>query len=346
MTLHDVQEIVRRLDAEDPLRLGSAPGWNATRLEERRYSSIHVLRPAAGLDVLRSRAGCDALVVKRYRSTQAERRQREFGDLERVYTALGPDGGVVRPVACFPDLGAVITAHAPGVSLGPLVRRAVRRGGDAQALGHAAARCLAAGAWLRRFQAAGATAMRGATPAHLPSADAFLAYLDERLRLLCGSHPGIDAALRNRLLAHAAAALQLVPQRAFATVTWSHSDFGPHNVLDTDAGVTVLDFELQAQHPAFDPAYFVECLAGHVAPWVDPARVRRLTRAFLAGYGEPLDAQLFGLMRLRHLVCAYASEARRSGVAAYRHWPSRLTLRARLRRFTTLLAIRTHARAA
>jgi Ser/Thr protein kinase RdoA (MazF antagonist) len=341
---YDVQEIVRRLDADDPLRLGAPAGWTATRLENRRYSSIHLLAPTTAGDAVRERTGSDALVLKCYRAAQAERRRREFADLERVHGALG--GGVARPVACYPELGALITARAAGRPLGPLVRHALRRGGDARTLAQAAAHCAAAGAWLRRFQAAGAGALRGVRPAHLSDAAAFIAYVDERLRLLEHARPGIDAALRNRLLAHVAAGVQVLPARVFADVTWSHSDFGPHNVLADGDRITVLDFELLPQHPCFDAAYFVECLAGHVGPWVDPARVRRLERAFLAGYGEPMDATYFALLRLRHLVCTYTSESRRGGLAALLRWRSRAALRSRLQRVTTLLAIRTHARAA
>jgi len=344
--LHDVQEIVRRLDADDPLRLGAPAAWHAARLESRRYSSIHVLTPGAAQAAVRARAGSDALVLKLYRATQAERRRREFEDLARVHAVLGDAGGVVRPVACYPDLGAVITARADGRPLGLLVRRALRRGGDAATLAQAAADCTAAGAWLRRFQSAAAGSTAGSRPPHLTDAAAFVAYVDERLRVLERAAPGIDAPLRNRLLAHVAAAAHALPPAVFASVTWSHSDFGPHNVLVGAERLTVLDFELVPQHPCFDAAYFVECLAGHSAPWVDPMRVRRLERAFLAGYGEPIDGAYFALLRLRHLVCTYASESRRAGLTNWLRWRSRAVLRARLRRLTALLAIRTHARAA
>ena len=344
--IHDVQEIVRRLDSEDPLGLGVAAGWRATRLESRRYSSIHVLTSHAAASVLRARTGGDALVLKLYRAAQGPRRQREFDDLERVYRALGDGGGVVRPVVCYPEHGAVITVRAEGRPLAPSVRRAIRRGGDAAALGLAAAQCAAAGAWLRRFQASGRAFAADQRPPHLHDAAAFLAYCDERLRLLEHASPGIDIATRTRLLAHAAAALQSLPAAVFTNVTWSHSDFGPHNMLAGGERVTVLDFELAPQHPCFDAAYFVECLHGHSGPWVDAARVRRLERAFLAGYGEPVDAAYFALLRLRHLVCSYTSESRRAGLSTWLRWRSRAALRARLYRFTTLLAIRTHARAA
>ena len=343
---HDVQEIVRRLDADDPLALGRPAGWSVSRLEGRRYSSIHLLTAAATADTVRARTGSDTLVLKRYRSAQGDRRQREFEDLERVWSALGEAGGAVRPVACYPELGALITARAAGRSLAPLVRRAVAWTGDRETLALAAAHCAAAGAWLRRFQTAGAPQVQGARPPHLSDAAAFLAYVDERLRLLEHASPGIDTALRGRLLAHAASALQALSPRTFADVTWSHSDFGPHNILAEPARLHVLDFELLPQHPCFDVAYFVECLHGHTGPWVDSARVRRLERAFLAGYGEPLDPAYFALLRLRHLVCTYASEARRGGAAGWLRWRSRAALRARLRHVTSLLAMRTHARAA
>ncbi len=346
MTLHDVQDIVHRLETEDPLQLGAPVAWNARRLERRRFSSIHLLEPRSHHAALQARAGSDALVLKIYHGGPADRRQREFDDLRRVWDEMGPTAGVVRPVACWPELGAIVTARAAGSSLGAHVRRAVVRTSGREELARTAAACTEAGEWLRNFQAKGVVAMRGSHPQHLGSPDAFLAYLDDRLRVLRNSHPGIDGALRTRLLAYAAAALHLLPEQAFDAVTWSHSDFGPHNVLMDGERITVLDFELHPQHPEFDAAYFVECLANQSGPLVDPEKVRRLERAFLAGYGAPVNGPLFALLRLRHLLCSYVSETRRSGRVPFRTWPGLVVMRARLQRFADLLALRSRARAA
>jgi Ser/Thr protein kinase RdoA (MazF antagonist) len=253
---------------------------------------------------------------------------------------------VARPVTCWPEHGVVVTARAAGAPLAEFVRRAVRHGTDRNDLARAAAWCTTAGAWLRSFQARAPRERRSGSSPQLHSPQAFLAYLDERLRILTEVHHGVETALHTRLLAHAAATLHAVPPRVFEQVTWSHSDFGPHNVLVDGDALTVIDFELAPQHPAFDAAYFVESLAHRSGPLVDASRVRRLERAFLAGYGEPLDPAMFLLLRLRHLVCSYVSEARRGGVASLRGWPGLVTMRGRLRRFADLLSIRTRARAA
>lgn len=336
MTHVDVQGILQRLAQDDPLRLGSIC-WRARRLEERRYSGIWILEPAGGAPALRERAGVDALVLKVYRAAHSERRQREFDDLVRVHTALGPRAGIPLPVACYADRGAVVTGRVRGEPLAGLVRRACRRTADRALVARAAALCTAAGEWLSTFQAHGAAAMQGRSPGVLGAPDTFLAYVDERLRLLAAVHPGIEPALRMRLLAHAAAVLHALPAGRLATVTWSHSDFGPHNVLADGDRLAVLDFELAPQHPLFDVAYFVESLAHHEGALVDPLRVQRLERAFLAGHGTRPDDPLLALFRLRHLSCAYVSETRRAGWTQWRAWPGMLALRGRLRRLLAAL---------
>lgn len=344
-----VQEVLRRLESEDPLQLGedaASVHWQARCLEQRRYSSIWFVEPALGRERVHARAGLDELVLKLYRSPQPERRRKEFEDLRRAHEALAPDSGVVRPVACWPEHGALLTERARGVPLAAVLRRASRRGVDPAQLAQAAALCTTAGTWLRRFQARGAEVVAGSRPDRLGSAAGMLDYIDERLRLLRTSSPGIDPALRTRLLAHAAATLHALPPDSLDQVTWSHSDFGPHNLLADLDHLTVLDLELQPQHPYFDAAYFVECLANLNGPLADASRIRRLERAFLAGWGQHLDEPLFALFRLRHLVCSYVSESRRSGLARLRQWPGLLGMRARLRLFPQRLPLRAENRAA
>ena len=338
MPTTQVQEVIRRLEAEDPLGCGAAPAgvrWRARRLEGRRYSSIFVLEPAAGSDTVRARIGSRQLVLKVYRAAQAARRQKEFDDLSRVHAALGgaQPAGVVRPVACYADLGALVTVRARGSPLVVLMRAACRRGGEPAALGQAAALCAAAGAWLHGFQAAGSEACRGQRPRDLGSPAGFLQYLDERLRLLCVARPGIELELRSQLMARAAAVLHSLSPGSLDAVTWSHSDFGPHNILVDGERLTVLDFDLAPQHPAFDATYFVESLSHVRGPLVDAASVRRLERAFLAGYGDAPGEMLLALFRLRHLVCSYLSESRRDGLARLAGWPGLVGMRARLRAF-------------
>jgi len=345
MTPPALHAVLRQLSSDDPLALGRVE-WRPRCLEARRFSSIWSLEPSCGGGPLRERTGGEDLVLKLYRVAQPERRQREYDDLVRVHVAMGPAGGVVRPVACYAERGAVITARAPGTPFGRLVREACRRGADRETLARAAALCTAAGGWLRNFQTYGVEAMRGNRPQFLGSADTFLSYVDERLRILRALRPGIEPSLHARLLAHSAAVLHSLPPRVLETVTWSHSDFGPHNLLADGERVWVLDFELAPQHPCFDVTYFVESLAHGGGPLVEAARVRRLARAFLAGYGAEIDVPLMALFRLRHLACAYVSEARRGGMAGLRGYPGLLGMRTRLRELPDLLTIRPGTRVA
>lgn len=336
-----VQEVLRRLEADDPLGNGHV-SWRARRLEGRRYSSIFVLDPDPERE--RGHKVGETLVLKLYRAAPGERRQKEYEDLARVYAAMGPEGGVVRPVACYAELGAVITARVAGDPLWRRIRSACRHGGDAEALAETAALCTTAGTWLRRFQACGAAAMCGQRPHHLNDPESFLAYLDERLRLLVGLRTGIEPVLRTRLLAQAASVLHTLPPSRFEEVTWSHSDFGPHNILVRGSRLTVLDFELAPQHPDFDAAYFVESVLQPAGPLVDATRVLRLARAFASGFGVSLDDPLFGLFRLRHLLCTYVSESRRGGMAQIRSWAGLLFLRRRLQRFSETMSVRARVR--
>lgn len=338
----EVQELVQRLagdEVQGPVR------WSVRRLEDRRYSHIYLVQPRSADGGTAARP--PELVLKVYRAALPERRQREFEDLRRVYAALGPNAGVVRPVGCEAARGAILTERARGVPFVRLVREACRRGADRDTLARAAALCTCAGAWLRRFQSVGRTEMQGLVPEHLGTPAAFLAYVHERLQLLRAARPGIEPELCDELLSHASMTLQALPAAALEPVTWSHADFGPHNLLVDGDRLVVLDFELGPQHPYFDATYYLETLAHSGGPLVDPSRLQRLERAFLAGYSTPVDMPLFTLFRLRHLVCAYVSETRRAaGLRQLRLWPGLLAMRARLRQLLHAMPVRAASRVA
>jgi aminoglycoside phosphotransferase (APT) family kinase protein len=232
------------------------------------------------------------------------------------------------------------------VPLVRLVREACRRGADRELLARAAALCTTAGGWLRTFQQAGTARLGNARSEQLGDAGRFPGVCRRTLarpaRAASGHRAQPARAASGTRCRHAArlAAIQLRP------VTWSHSDFGAHNLLADGDKLHVLDFELAPQHPYFDVAYFVEALDHLHGPRIDASRVARLERAFLSGWGGQIDVSLLALFRLRHLVCAYVSEARRGGMAQLRGWPGLLGMRARLRQLPLLLAQRPGTRAA
>jgi Ser/Thr protein kinase RdoA (MazF antagonist) len=322
-----VQDVLRRMADADPLRLVETCGveWAAEPLQERRYSAIYLLRATRGRECVERTLGSPEIVLKLYRAIEPARRQKEFDDLCRVHDALSrvqlTQVRVPRPIAVFADVGAVLTARAPGACAAPRLRAACRRGGSQALLAEMGTVCAGLGAWLRDFQRVGTGHVKGQRPRYLGRRDDFVAYVDERLQLLVGLRPGIDALRRT---------LQRVDSFAFDRVTWSHADFGPHNVLVDAGGLTVLDFALEPEHPYFDAAYCLESIAGLGGPSVDGRRVARLQAAFLDAYGTPADVPLFHAFRLRHLACSYVSESRRRGVARLRAWPGLMRLRSRL----------------
>jgi Ser/Thr protein kinase RdoA (MazF antagonist) len=333
-----LQDVLQRLSREDPLRLVETcqVEWDVEQLQERRYSAIYLLRAARGAACVQRALGTPEIVLKLYRAVEAPRRQKEFDDLCRVHEALSrmqlTPVGVPRPIAAFADLGAVLTARAPGSSAVPQMRAACRRRGSLELLAEMGTVCSRMGAWLREFQRVGSRRAKGQQPRFLGTPDGFVAYVDERLRLLTGVRPGIDVGLRTQAQDVLRRVLERVDPYVFRRVTWSHSDFGPHNVLVHAGGLTLLDFELGPEHPYFDAAYCMESIAGMHGPWVDGRRVARLQSAFLDAYGTPEDIPLFQAFRLRHLACSYVSESRRSGSGRVRAWPGLMRLRSRLAR--------------
>ena len=328
-----LQETLQRLHTEDPLQLGAdcRPDWKAELLQERRYSRILALRPSGqAQDRVHQRLESDAIILKLYHAVQAERRQMEFDDLLRVQQLSGPNAGhaVVRPVAVYPDLGALLTARAVGDPASERVRQACGRGAAAQAMASAAAVCTAAGSWLQGFQQSHALPAGTASP-HLPTPQAFVDYVEDRLARMQQSPFALPDVLRQRARKILSATLAS-DATLLQPVCWSHSDFGPHNLLCDAQRITVLDFELIPQHPWFDAAYFVESLAGFSGLRYDAQHVGRLQRAFLNGYGLDGCEPLFLALRMRHLVCTAASLRAQRLRFRMRLWPDFWMLRTHL----------------
>jgi len=328
-----LQEALRRLSSQDPLGLGSDchPDWKAEVLQERRYSRIFSLRPDPSAQLrVQQCLESNAIVLKLYHSVQAERRQMEFDDLKRVHEMSDTQArhALVRPVAVYPDLGALLTAYAPGDPASELVRRACRRRAAAPEMTRATAICSHAGSWLLGFQKSHALPRETPSP-HLSTPEAFVAYIDQRLSRMQQSPFALPESTRQRTLSILTARLS-GDAVLLQPVTLSHSDFGPHNLLCDGERITVLDFELIPQHPWFDAAYFVESLAGLAGPRYDARNVECLQRAFLDGVGIAGREPLFLALRIRHLVCTAASLRAQRQRFRMRLWPDFWMLRRRL----------------
>ena len=186
---------------------------------------------------------------------------------------------------------------------------------------------------MRRFQEE-QPLLGGVTSPHLATVADFEAYVDVRLQHMQTPPFALEDAWRQRTRRVLRQALAPQEQR-LRTCVWSHSDFGPHNLLWADAAATagrlvVLDFELLPQHPWFDAAYWVETLAAYPAPRHGARRRQAMIDAFLAAYGLDGGEPLFLALRLRHLVCTAASLRQRRTRLRLLHWPQHRSLRQRL----------------
>ena len=335
-----LQESLQRLSEQDPIGLdGSASAsWRATLLQARRYSRIFVLQPeeAVAREVLQQRLESDAVVLKLYHVVQAKRRQQEFDDLETVQRLCGLHlkKTVVRPLTVYADLGAVMTVRAVGQPAAPLMQRACRRRASAEQMAESAALCTRAGMWLAAFQQAQPPLLDRCSP-HLATGEDFVGYVETRLRHMQQQPFRLSEALLTRTLQVLRQALE--DEEVLRPTTWSHSDFGPHNLLGDATHLTVLDFELMPQHPWFDAAYFVESLAGYQGPRYRSTSVDRLQRVFLSGYGLTGTETLFLALRIRHLVCTAASLRAQRTLLPMRNWPDHWMLQNRLARLVRQL---------
>ncbi len=131
-----------------------------------------------------------------------------------------------RPVACYARTRRGDHARARRAARRTR-RRATLRTGDAEALARAAA-AVHDGGYLAPASSKprAPSRMRRRSSAASASPDAFVAYVDERLRILAKSHPRVEGALRNRASGARRRDLHALPAAHSDTVTWSHSDFG------------------------------------------------------------------------------------------------------------------------
>lgn len=235
----------------------------------------------------------------------------------RVYRALAGNGrfAAVRPLACFPEALAVVTAEASGVTLLHLLERRARWWPSPAALGALEEVLASVGGWLRAFQAIDGSSGRF-------SLEQMRDYIDVRLRrLLETTPPALDAEGRARVLRYFdATAAGVAPGDLGLVLT--HADLAPSNVLIDGSGVTVIDFAMAAPGGVYmDVARLYTQLEFLTAkPMFRPSVVRRLQQALLRGFDPDLtvDRPLFRLFVLQHLLCHMSNIARNPAPALSR----------------------------
>ena len=224
---------------------------------------------------------------------------REFATLTRVHEALRhhPRLFTPRPIACYPDLLALVTQRVEGEPLTRVLSKL--RGAPSTRTVHEVGEVMRnVAAWLKTYQ----TTEASGPPIAL---DRMRAYLDARLRPLV--ELGVcSSSMREDLLRYFDRLACEVPDGELAAVP-VHGDFSPENVIIERGCVSVLDFTM-ARHGAryLDLAHMfmhVELLKAR--PWFRPAALDCQATALLSGFDRTLqmDRALFDLLLLQNVVC-------------------------------------------
>jgi len=256
----------------------------------------------------------------------AEVVEQEFAATSRLYAALSGRPGFAspRPIASFPEHGAIVTGELEGSPLDRALRRP-RRGSTPLLLSIATR----IAAWLRAYQAS-----QEAEPRGYWDADANRAYLDDRLRHITPRFLPVEArhealALFDRIAAEVTGAEPLVA---------IHADLCPGNILIMPGGgIAVLDFATAQQGTRFhDIAHLylhLELARRRVRRRVD---LGAMQEALMAGFdrASSVSHPLFRLMLLQHIVCHVTQLADSAG------WRPRAAVRALARwRWNNCLAV-------
>jgi hypothetical protein len=165
---------------------------------------------------------------------------RDFETTRAVYDFMSqwPDSGVIRPLACYQDLRAIVTEETPGDTLLQRLQERAAWFPSPAAVASLERTMADIGLWLRRFQGFRHAEAQVAT-------EGLREYVDVRLRRLA-SHAVITTQYRQRILDHLdalAAAIRAEDLREVAV----HADFAPGNVLLAERGVVVLDLAMTSR---------------------------------------------------------------------------------------------------
>lgn len=230
-----------------------------------------------------------------------ERVRRDFTTTQALFDFMAPwpDTGVVRPLACYEDLLALVTQETVGVTLLERLHK------DATWFSHATVERLSGtmglvGRWLGRFQAF--------QPGNcVVTPEALAVYVDVRLRRLV-ERGVLRSEERARILSYVetqAAHADAGERREVAV----HADLAPANVLVSASGVVVLDLAMAGRGSRLQDVsrLYMQLDVLRAKPQFRPSTIRKLQAALLAGLDpalgehEPLFRSALMVHRVNHL---------------------------------------------
>jgi aminoglycoside phosphotransferase (APT) family kinase protein len=230
---------------------------------------------------------------------------REFETLTKVQAALlrEPQLAAPRPVACYPELHALVTQRLEGEPLARVLST-LRGVPSSSAIDRVVGVMRNVALWLNTFQAMD-------EPGSPVSLERMRSYLDARLRPLAELRV-CSWSLREGLLAYFDWRARDVPAGEL-TSRPVHADFTPENVIVGTGSIGVLDFTMAKQGARYlDVAHLymqIEMLKAR--PWFRPAVIDLSTTALLSGYDNSLQADrpLFDLLLMQNVVCSVLQTA-------------------------------------
>jgi aminoglycoside phosphotransferase (APT) family kinase protein len=251
--------------------------------------------------------------------------RRDYETTRALHAAMSSEAGlgVVRPIACFPEHLALVTAEAPGEMLLRVFERhshwkTTEAGAKPQII--AARRT---GEWLRAFQ-------RTQSAQDLVSIDAVRDYLDFRLRrLVADPQTTFSEHDRRAVLDQFTKRAGEIPPDALRAVP-VHGDLAMGNVLVDGSGITVLDLTSVGSGTLYHDLGHLYMQIGLLSAKASLRRTRiaALQRALLDGFQPGLSSAhpLFELMYLQNTVCHLVGLIRQPagrGERIYNWWVAR-----------------------
>jgi tRNA A-37 threonylcarbamoyl transferase component Bud32 len=241
-----------------------------------------------------------------------ERVAHDYEITRQAYTAMSADPlvGAVRPLACYPDLLAIVTEQVTGAMLLDYLHANTAWFPNTRQVDAALETMATVGRWIRVFQANSPTG-RALTPAEIQE------YVDIRLERLVRHAPGrFTTADRSRVLHHLGELGSALTPKDLTQVT-AHSDLSLGNLLVSGRRIVVLDFAMtRLDTRVYDVTKVhlqVDLL--RVKPQHRTSIIRQLQAALLQGFDPSLttESPLFriGMLvhRVNHLTTLYTSRA-------------------------------------
>ena len=208
--------------------------------------------------------------------------EKDFAVTQKVFERMahGESYSAVRPVACYPDLLAIVTEEVAGDTLLDLVQRQIRWALDPSRSAALAGVLAAAGRWIRDFQEPASGTFDGAW---------IREYIDHRLKPIASVTGRRGEILRDRVLRHIDRLTSRLGSDPVAAVS-VHADLTPSNMIVSGSRVVVLDFAMaRGGHPLQDVArLFTQLDLLALKPQFRPAAIGMLQQALLLGFDATL----------------------------------------------------------